>query len=83
MEQSSHFTIVREFIIDNFLFGDSEKLGEDASFLESGIIDSTGILEIINFLEATFGIIVEDQELIPENFDGLRKLFNFLSMKLQ
>jgi len=83
MEQLSHIKVVRDFIIENFLFGDSERLKEDTSFLESGIIDSTGILEIINFMEATFGITVEDEELVPENFDGMKNLFNFLNMKLQ
>lgn len=82
MEQLNYTTVVRDFIIDNFLFGDSEKLKEDTSFLESGVIDSTGILEIINFMEAQFGIKVEDDELVPENFDSMINLFQFISKKV-
>lgn len=73
---------VRDFIIDNFLFGDSENFAEDTSFLDSGIIDSTGILELVAFLEETYRIAVEDDELVPENFNSLAEISGFLGQKL-
>ena len=63
---------IRSFILDNFLFTDDERaLANDDSFLEKGIIDSTGILEVINYIEDEFGITVEDDELLPDNFDSV------------
>ncbi len=73
---------VREFVVENFLFGDGESLKEDTSFLEEGIIDSTGILELIMFLEETYSIKVEDDEVIPENLDNLQKIARFIDRKL-
>lgn len=73
---------LRAFVIENYLFGKEEKLGNDDSFLESGIIDSTGILELVRFLEATFGIKVADEELIPDNLDSINKIVAFLQAKL-
>lgn len=73
---------VRQFIVDNFLFGDGETLKEDTSFLEEGIIDSTGILELVMFLEETYGIKIEDDELVPENFDNLNNIVGYLERKL-
>jgi len=74
--------IVREFIIDNFLFGEAEKLQDDISFFESGIIDSTGILEVVSFLEEKFNIKVDDEELIPENFSSVIDIDRYLNQKL-
>ena len=75
---------VRNFVIDNFLFGDSSGLdGDSASFLENGIIDSTGILELVSFLEETFGIKVEDEELIPENLDSINNVVGYLKRKIE
>ena len=73
---------VREFVVENFLFGDGEVLKEDTSFMEEGIIDSTGILELVFFLEETFGISIEDDELIPENMDNLQNIARFIDRKL-
>ena len=73
---------LRVFVIGNYLFGKEEKLGNDDSFLESGIIDSTGILELVQFLEATFGIKVADEEFIPDNLDSINKIVAFLQAKL-
>ena len=72
---------VREFIIDNFLFGEDDGLEIDTSFLENGIIDSTGVLELVTFLEETFGIVVEDEELIPENLDSIENVVKYLERK--
>ena len=74
--------LVKEFIVENFLFGDGEGLENDASFLGGGIIDSTGILELIAYLEHTFDINVEDDELIPENLDSITNVCRFLATKV-
>jgi acyl carrier protein len=73
---------VEAFIIDNFLFGESDHLKEDTSFLENGIIDSTGILELIAFLEETYDIEFEDDEVIPENLDSLKNIARFMEKKI-
>ena len=73
---------VREYVVQNFLFGDGERLGDDTSFLEEGIIDSTGIQELIMFLEEAYGLKIEDDELIPKNFDTLQNVANFIERKL-
>jgi acyl carrier protein len=73
---------VREYIVENFLFGEGESLKDDTSFLEEGIIDSTGILELVMFLEETYGIKIEDDELIPENMDSLQNIAQYLERKL-
>jgi acyl carrier protein len=73
---------VRRFIIENFLFGNEAVRFEDTdSFLEKGIIDSTGILELIGFLEESFSIKIEDHELIPENLDSVRNVGEFVNGK--
>ena len=78
----SYLETVKNFVIENFLFGDSSQLEDDMSFLESGIIDSTGILELIGFLEETYNIKVEDEELVPENLDSIKSVVEFLERKL-
>jgi acyl carrier protein len=74
---------VRQFIVTNFLFGaDSVKLKSETSFLESGVIDSTGILELIRFIEATYAIQVEDNEMVPECLDSLDNVARFVVRKM-
>jgi acyl carrier protein len=73
---------IRAFVIENYLFGEEGKLGNDDSFMESGIIDSTGILELVRFLEATFAVKVADEDLIPDNLDSIHKIVAFLQAKL-
>lgn len=68
----------REFIVSNFLYGESDKLAHTTSFISEGIIDSTGILELITFLEATYQIKIADHEIIPENMDSLASIEKFL-----
>ena len=72
---------IHNYIVDKILFDDSERIGEDLSFQESGILDSTGFLELITFIEERFGIEISDWELIPENFDTLRKISSFVKNK--
>jgi acyl carrier protein len=74
---------VRRFISENFLFrDDGEAVAHEASLLEAGIIDSTGVLELVCFLETTFGIEVSDDEMLPENLDSIRAISNYVGRKL-
>ena len=72
---------IRKFISDKFLFGEDNNLPSDASLLEAGIIDSTGVLELIAYLEEQFKIKVDDDELVPENLDTIAGVCKFLSKK--
>ncbi len=75
---------LRQFIIENFLFGnDNATLDDGESFLDSGIIDSTGILEVVGFLEDEFEFEVMDEELVPDNFDSVDKLVAYVAKKMQ
>ena len=74
---------LRRFVADNFPFGQVDGLSNDDSFLEQGIVDSTGVLELVAFLEQTYGITVQDQELVPANLDSINRLVSFLERKLQ
>jgi acyl carrier protein len=73
---------VRDFILENYLFTDDESvLGLDESLLERGIVDSTGMLEIIMFIEDELGVTVADEEMIPENLDSVNRITAFVSRK--
>ena len=79
----THFLgTVREFVVENFLYGDTGKLDIDTSFLETGVIDSTGMLELVGFLESRYNIQVKDEEFLPENLDSLANIEKFLARKL-
>ena len=72
---------MRAFVVENFLFGESNGLKDDTSFLDEGIIDSTGILELVNFCEEEFSISVEDEELVPENLDSINNIVAYMERK--
>jgi acyl carrier protein len=75
-------TRIREYIIESFLFGDAEPLtGDGQSLLESGIVDSTGVMELVAFLEGDLGISVADEELVPDNLDSVDNLVAFVRRK--
>jgi acyl carrier protein len=75
---------VREFVLTNFLFGqEGTGLTEQQSLLENGIIDSTGVLELVAFLEQRYGISVGDRELLPENLDSISNVTAFVTRKLE
>ena len=74
---------LRKFVVDNYLFGRDLDFSDDDSFLEKGIIDSTGVLELVAHLESTYGIQVRDDDLLPENLDSISRLVRFLERKLQ
>jgi len=74
---------VKQFVVDNFLFGkDPEGFYDDDSFLERGIIDSTGVLELIGFIERTYSIRINDDEMLPENLDSLNRVVKFVNKKM-
>jgi len=72
---------IRSFIVENFLYGQDDGFGDDVSFLEKGIIDSTGVLELVSFVEDKYGISVDDEELVPDNFDSLNNLSAYIARK--
>jgi acyl carrier protein len=73
---------IEGFILDSLLLGDETRLpGPSESLVESGVIDSTGILELIEFLEAEFEISVDEAETVPENLDGVANLVAYVGRK--
>ena len=73
---------LRSFILENYLFTDDQSaLNDDSSFLDGGILDSMGILELIDYLDETFSIKVEGDELIPDNLDSINNLMAFIGSK--
>lgn len=72
---------IKEFIVDNFLFGDSQKLENDTALFEKGIIDSTGVLELVSFIEENYNVTINDDDLIQDNFSSLVAINQFLKSK--
>jgi acyl carrier protein len=74
---------VWEYIENNFFFGvDAKTIDDDQSFLELGVLDSTGVIELVSFLEETYGIQVDDEEMVPENLDSLNNIARYVGGKL-
>lgn len=75
---------IRQFIIDNCLFGEDDgNLSDDDSFMEQGIVDSTGVLELVAFIEGKYGFKMKNDELVPENLDSINKLIRFIRRRTQ
>ncbi len=74
-------TQLRTYVDECFLFGVETEYSDDDSFMENGIIDSTGVLELIAYLESTFGFKVSDEDLVPENLDSIGSLERFIGRK--
>jgi len=73
---------VRSFVVDNFLFGDQGGLsGDDQSLIENDVIDSTGVLELVSFIEERFGIAMSDAEIVPANLDSVSRIAAFIERK--
>jgi acyl carrier protein len=72
---------IRDFVTSNFYVADPQSLEEGTSLLDQGIIDSTGVLEVIMFIESTFGVTVEDSEMLPENLDSIERIAAFVARK--
>ena len=74
---------IRQYLAENFMFSDNGYgLADEASFLEEGVVDSTGVLELVMFVEETFGITVQDEEILPQNFDSVSQLTAYVQRKL-
>lgn len=74
---------IRQYIADNFLFSeDGYQFSDDASFLQEAIVDSTGVLELVLFVEETFGVTVVDEEITPENYDSVSRLAAYIRRKV-
>jgi acyl carrier protein len=72
---------IKAYVVENFLFGDDTRICPETDFLENGILDSTGVLELVGFLEEKFGIRVEDDELVPDNMNSIEKVTLYISRK--
>ena len=72
---------LRTYIVENFLLGDDSGLDCSESLLQSGVVDSTGVLELVVFVEETYGITVMDEEMVPDNFDTIQNLAGFVQRK--
>jgi acyl carrier protein len=74
---------IRQYIAKNLLFsGNSFKYSDDASFLEEGIVDSLGIMDLTMHIQETYGVIINDAELTPDNFDSVNKVAQYIQSKL-
>jgi acyl carrier protein len=74
---------VRKFVRENFFVGEEEPLAEETSLIAGGIVDSTGMLEVIAFLESEFGIRIEAEEMVPDNLETIGRIVAFLGRKRQ
>ena len=73
---------VRQFVVDNFVFENNRHLADDDSFLETGLIDSMGILTLIEFVKDKYAIAIEDEDVVPENWDSVRRIATFVGDRL-
>lgn len=82
MSELNYSQTVKSFITENFLFGDDSQLKIDTPLFEKGIIDSTGVLELVSFIEENFNITISDDELVQNNFSSIAAIEKFLQTKL-
>jgi acyl carrier protein len=72
---------IKDFVVENFLFGEEKGLTENSSFIKEGIVDSTGIMQLVSFIQDQYRIAIEDEELVPENLDSIAKVSAFIELK--
>jgi acyl carrier protein len=72
---------IRAYIVENFLLGSDDGFDEDASLLHSGVLDSTGVMEVVDFLEETFSITIDPEELTVDNLDSVERIVRFVDGK--
>lgn len=72
---------VKNYVLENIVYDENADLKGDTLFLENGIIDSTGILELVSYIEEEFDLVVEDDEMIPENLNSLENISAFIAKK--
>lgn len=73
--------VIRSFLRSDFLMGGEIEIADDTSFMDNHVLDSTGFIELITFVEETFGVTVDDEEMVPENFDSLLAIEAYLARK--
>lgn len=73
---------IRQFVLENFYVSEPDELADDASLVGAGLVDSTGVLEVLAFLESEFGIRVDDRETTPDNLDSIDRMVAFVTRKL-
>src|SRR5258708_26977447 len=73
---------IRQFILENLYYAEGDFIGDEDSFLETGVIDSMGVMELVAFIQSEFALEVEQREIVVENFDSIRKLGNFVRQQL-
>jgi acyl carrier protein len=84
LNEENIIELISKFIKENFLLGEESKdLDINVSLYETRIVDSTGVLEIVDFLEEKFGIKIEDDELVPDNLDSIKKMSGFVKRKIE
>lgn len=75
-------TEIRDFIVENFLFGEGgDTLTDGQSLVEAGLIDSLGVAELVAFIESRYGVVPADEELIPDNFDSIERVASYVELK--
>jgi acyl carrier protein len=73
---------IRAFIVENFLFGDTNvDLGDDVSLIEADLVDSTGVLELVAYVENHFDVVVNDADIVPANFDSIGRMAAFIDAR--
>jgi acyl carrier protein len=72
---------VKRFVMENFFVSDPSEIGDDTSLIATGMVDSTGMLEVITFLESEFGVRVRDQEMVPGNLETIGRISAFVERK--
>jgi acyl carrier protein len=74
---------IRQFVVDNYFFGkDEREFSDEDSFLDKGVLDSLGILTLVSFIQQEYAIQIDDQELVPDNWDSVRRVAQFVHKKL-
>ena len=81
-KQTINPSTIRGFIVETFLFGDATGLDDNTSFMETGLVDSMGILKVADFIERTYGVRLQPDEFVPENLDSVDNMVNFLKRSL-
>lgn len=81
-KQSATPAAIREFIAETFLFGDDSGLENNTSFMETGLIDSMGVLQIADFLKQTYSVTIREEQFIPDNLDSIERITRFVNQSL-
>jgi acyl carrier protein len=81
MDETSIRGPIRAYIVDNFLLGSAGELEDSTQLMEAGILDSTGVIELVAFLETTFGVTIADEEIISKNLNSLNYISSFIARK--